>query len=117
MFPHGYCIGSLPLILVHALADMSIFVAYVSISLCLLYYRKFTDVFRPSWVTIAFAIFIFSCGLTHLMDALVLWVPWYRMQAGVKVLCALSSMATAAAMPKAIHDLLVKMGGEIGREQ
>ncbi len=97
---------------------MSIFVAYVVISCCLLYYRRFTDMFRPGWLTIAFAVFIFSCGLTHLMDVIVIQVPVYRAQAVVKIVCAVSSLTTAAAMPRAITVLLAmrKTGEEIGSD-
>ncbi len=118
MMPHSYCIGSHALIWAHVAGDMSIFVAYVVISACLMYYRATALVFRPGWVTLAFAMFIFSCGLTHLMDVVVIWEPVYRVQAAVKAMCAVSSLTTAAAMPKAISGVMAyaRVGGEIGRD-
>lgn len=40
--------------------------------------------------------FIVSCGLTHVMEVVTLWQPYYWASGGLKALTAVASMATAA---------------------
>jgi PAS domain S-box-containing protein len=82
----------------HILSDASIFGAYLAIPVVLVYFvlrRRdvpFTPVF---WL---FAAFILFCGLGHLVEASLFWSPHYRFSALVKVLTALASWATVAAL-------------------
>jgi two-component sensor histidine kinase len=56
--------------------------------------RKRVDV-RFSWIVWCFAIFIITCGATHVMDVLTIWYPAYWVSGGIKALTALASVPTA----------------------
>lgn len=90
----------------HIASDLAIATAYAAIPLAIvLVMRKRRDVSYPKlyWL---FAIFIFSCGLTHLIDATIFWQPWYRLSGVVKAITAVASWATVLTlvriMPQAV---------------
>ena len=87
-------------------SDLAIFAAYTAIPVTIaLYVRAKRDVPFPHvfWL---FSAFIFACGATHLIEAIIFWYPIYPVQAVVKVFTALVSiaavLATAHIMPKAL---------------
>ncbi len=94
--PHGFCLLWKPgLIYTHALSDLAIGAAYVSISVALavIVTRRRDVSFRPLvWLFISF---ILLCGATHWMDLLTLWVPSYGVQGVVKAATATVSVFTA----------------------
>ncbi|MDX2187299.1 MAG: ATP-binding protein [Opitutaceae bacterium] len=94
--PHGFCYQwSEPLILMHVLSDAAIAFAYFCIPVVLaLFLRKRPDIRMP-WLSAAFATFIFSCGLTHVMEIWNVWHPSYWLAGGVKVMTAAASVVTA----------------------
>jgi signal transduction histidine kinase len=106
--PHGECLLWLPsLITLFVGSDTSIGLAYVSISVTLIYlvYRaRHTMPFQ--WIFVAFGIFIIACGATHFMDVLTLWVPVYWLEGTVKLLTALASVTTALALPPQLPRVL-----------
>lgn len=88
------------------LSDVAIFAAYTAIPITIaLYMRARRDVPFPHvfWLFIAF---IFACGSTHLIEAVIFWFPIYPIQAVMKVFTALVSVAAVVAianiMPKAL---------------
>ncbi len=88
------------------LSDLAIFTAYTAIPVTIaLYVRAKRDVPFPHvfWL---FCAFIFSCGATHLIEAIIFWYPIYPLQGVVKLFTALVSiaavLATANIMPKAL---------------
>ena len=99
--PHGYCyLWDRPLLFTHLTSDLAIGVSYVAISLALAYlvYRARKEM-PFSIVFIAFGAFIVACGVTHFMEVITLWHPWYWLSGGVKVVTAVASVTTALAMP------------------
>jgi two-component sensor histidine kinase len=94
--PHGMCYLWQPGILgLHVTSDSLIALAYFSIPVTLIYFvRKRVDV-RFSWIVWCFAIFIITCGATHVMDVLTIWYPAYWVSGGIKALTALASVPTA----------------------
>lgn len=90
----------------HILSDSSIALAYFSIPLLIGYfiYKRGDVPFLPLFIL--FAAFIFSCGLTHLIDATIFWHPWYRLSGVVKLITAIVSCLTVLALiptiPKAL---------------
>jgi len=87
----------------YIISDLIIFMAYMAIPFAIFYF------IRKRWGTIPFAgalwlfiAFIGLCGLTHFIDALIFWIPIYRVNAVVLVLTAIVSMATVASMLKVI---------------
>jgi signal transduction histidine kinase len=90
----------------HIISDLVIFSAYMAIPLVILaYVRQRREVLFPAvfWI---FCAFIFSCGTTHLLDAIIFWHPIYPLAGVVKLLTAIvSAMAvviTVRVMPQAL---------------
>jgi hypothetical protein len=103
------------LIVVAQSANFLIFLAYASIplSLTILLVSLYRDpdlkdaVFGHHPCILAmFVAFIFSCGLTHLMDVLVFDWPAYRFFVFLDVVTALASVPTAFLLPGVIRKTL-----------
>jgi signal transduction histidine kinase len=97
--PHGYCIlWTRGLVWLYAVSDFTIALAYYAIPVALLQFvRKRKDLVY-SWMFVMFAAFILSCGTTHILGLWTLWTPVYWLDAGVKVVTAGLSLATAVAL-------------------
>lgn len=99
--PHGFCyLWDPQLLWTHLTSDLLIGFSYVTISFSLAYlvHKARRDV-PFSLAFIAFGLFIITCGLTHFMEIWTLWQPVYWASAGVKVVTAVASVATAIWMP------------------
>lgn len=90
----------------HIVSDIAIFAAYAAIPCLLVYFahRRRDVPFLPVfWL---FAAFILSCGLGHLIEAVIFWHPWYRLAGLVKLITAIVSWVTVIALvpvlPKAL---------------
>ena len=86
----------------HIASDVAIFGAYAAIPAVIIWFaRRRKDVpFTPLfWM---FAVFILSCGLTHLVEATLFWHPWYRLSGLLKLITAGASWATVAALIRAM---------------
>jgi signal transduction histidine kinase len=95
------------LALLHLLTDSFIGLAYVVISLCLIYLAQRARESLPFlWAFVAFGVFIVSCGLTPFMAAVTLWEPMYWLAGGVKYVTAVASVGTAVAVPSLIPKVL-----------
>jgi signal transduction histidine kinase len=105
--PHAVCyLWDRWLLVVHALSDTLIGLAYLAISLSLVYFvRRRRDVPFPS-MFLAFGTFIVACGATHFMEVWTLWQPVYWLAAGVKVVTVVASVATALLLPPLIPRAL-----------
>ena len=94
--PHGYCISwSTPLVLTYVISDLLIFISYFSMPLAIAYFARRRTDFPYRWLLWLFAGFILACGATHLMSAVVLWLPMYRLDALLKAVTAAVSVVTA----------------------
>jgi CheY-like chemotaxis protein len=67
--------------------------------------RKRTDL-PFNWIVVLFAIFIVSCGATHWIEVWTVWNPDYWLSANVKLVTAVSSLLTAAALVGLIPRIL-----------
>lgn len=88
------------------LSDLAIWGAYLAIPLLLVYFlKKKPDVPFPRilWLFVAF---IFACGTTHLLDAMMFWWPAYRLSGVVKFWTAVVSWVTVGALFPLIPKLL-----------
>lgn len=86
----------------HIVADLAIFVAYVAIPGALfVFVRNRKDLAFPAifWLFMAF---ILSCGITHAADTLMFWWPAYRFTGVLKAITAIVSLATVAALVRAM---------------
>jgi len=94
--PHGMCFQWRPGILtLHVVSDALIAVAYFSIPGLLLWFVRRRPDMPFGGVLWMFAIFIVSCGLTHVLSIWVIWHPAYWLEGAVKGITAVSSIATA----------------------
>lgn len=106
--PHGYCLLWDPaLVWTHVISDALIAAAYFSIPVALVtFIRKRRDL-EFSWIFWLFAIFIVACGLTHILAIWTLWQADYGVEALVKVVTAIASVGTAAALWPLLPRLLL----------
>ena len=91
----------------YILSDVGIWAAYFTIPFLLLTFaRKRTDIKFPPvfWL---FAAFIFACGITHLMDAIMFWWPAYRLTGLTYFATAVVSWCTVFVMISVIPQLLL----------
>ena len=93
--PHGMCYLWNPAVLwLQAISDFLIAAAYYAIPFLLFYFvRKRSDV-KFKGIFIAFGVFILACGTTHLMGAIIIWHPIYRLEGLIKAITAVASIAT-----------------------
>ena len=105
--PHGMCYLWNPGVLgLHVVSDFLIALSYFSIPFTLLYFvRKRRDL-DFDWMFVCFAVFIVACGLTHLMEILVIWHPVYWLSGGIKAVTALTSVPTAILLVRLVPTAL-----------
>ncbi len=92
----------------HILADLAIAAAYsvIPFALAAYWWIKRNEMAFPRlfWL---FGAFIFSCGATHVMEAVIFYHPAYRFAALLKIITAVASWATVFALfriaPKALN--------------
>jgi PAS domain S-box-containing protein len=101
----------------HILSDLGVWSAYFAIPCILAYFvlRRRDIPFRSIfWLFVAF---ILACGTTHLMEAIIFWHPVYRLAGLIKLLTALVSWATVAALlPVLPKALAMRSPDELARE-
>ncbi len=79
----------------YILSDLSIWIAYFLIPLIILnYLGKKKNGIKFQAVYLLFAAFILLCGITHLLDAMMFWVPMYRLNALVRFFTGVVSLLT-----------------------
>ena len=79
----------------YILSDLSIWIAYFLIPLIILDYlgkKRYGVKFQGAYLL--FAAFILLCGITHFLDAMMFWIPMYRLNALVRFITAVISMLT-----------------------
>lgn len=87
-------------------SDIAIVASYYSIPLILFYVLRNRPVSRIRPLMWMFAAFIFLCGTTHLMDAVVFWWPAHRLGGTLKFLTAVISVFTAVELYLNIPTIL-----------
>lgn len=105
--PHGMCYFWNPSVLwLNVTADSVIAAAYYFIPFLLFYFaRKRRDIeFKAIFV--AFGVFILACGSTHVLGALTVWVPVYRLDGVVKAVTAIASVATTVMLVPLLPALI-----------
>ena len=94
--PHSFCLLKNPAIMtLHVASDGLIALAYFSIPIALANFVRRRKDLVFSETILLFAVFILSCGTTHLLDIWILWQPDYLLQGSVKALTAGVSIVTA----------------------
>lgn len=94
--PHGYCYFWNPFIVrLHAYSDAAIVLAYYAIPSFLLFLVSRRKDLPYRWMFVFFAVFIISCGTTHLMEIISIWRPVYWLSGSIKAWTGLISLVTA----------------------
>jgi diguanylate cyclase (GGDEF)-like protein/PAS domain S-box-containing protein len=106
--PHGHCYLWEPdLLWTFVISDSIIALAYFSIPFGLMYFVSKRSDLKFNWVFKLFSVFIFACGMTHLLDVWTIWNPDYWLHAFTKVITASASLLTAILLwpliPRAIR--------------
>ncbi len=99
----------------YVISDLVIFFAYMAIPFALVYFvRKRWHDLPFKWVFYMFIAFIALCGMTHLIDAIIFWIPVYRLNAITLMATAAVSIVTVGGMLKVIPQALMLQGpGEL----
>src|ERR1022692_657281 len=93
--PHGMCFQWDPGVLwLHVISDLSIALAYYAIPVLLFYFSRRRRDIPFNWIFVAFGVFILACGTTHVLAAVTVWHPIYRLDGVVKAITALASVTT-----------------------
>jgi signal transduction histidine kinase/CheY-like chemotaxis protein len=93
--PHGMCFQWDPGVLwLHVISDLLIAAAYYAIPVLLFYFSRRRRDIPFNWIFVAFGAFILACGTTHLLAAVTVWHPIYRLDGVVKATTAFASVTT-----------------------
>ena len=124
--PHGVHFVDAPLAMWLIVVGNAIsFLAYFFIPIVILYVARNRKDLIFNWMVLLFGLFIFLCGTTHLMHALIFWYPAYRFQLAIDIATALVSFAVAIMFffvvrivvkltsPKQMEDANEKLASEI----
>jgi signal transduction histidine kinase len=105
--PHGHCYLWTPeLLWTYIISDAAIGIAYYSIPLALLYLIRHRRQSQYNRMFALFSVFIFSCGTTHFFSIWTIWHPDYGLDASLKAITAIVSLATALALWPLIPKLV-----------
>jgi CheY-like chemotaxis protein len=97
--PHGVCYTWRPgLVRLHVASDVLIGLAYFSIPVALVYFKRKRRDLPFGWMFLLFGLFIVACGATHWMEVWTLWRPQYWLAGAVKAVTAAASVPTAIAL-------------------
>lgn len=93
--PHGMCFLWDPGVLwLHVISDAIIAAAYYAIPFLLIRFSRKRPDIQFNWIFVAFGSFILACGTAHLLAAITVWHPVYRLDGVVKAVTAAASMST-----------------------
>lgn len=106
-FPRRWNCGTWPAFLgwMHILSDVAIWGAYMAIPIVLGFFvlKKRMPLPHMTWLFIAF---IASCGIGHLIEAVIFWNPVYRLAGVWKVVTAAVSWLTVLALIPVVPKVL-----------
>lgn len=106
LMPHGTCFfWNVPLTTVHVVADGLISLAYFSIPLILYLNRQHVSA-GAGPLLMLFVVFIFSCGIGHLLSVWNIWHADYWVEGIEKLITAAASVYTAFCLYQKLPDLL-----------
>ncbi|NVJ59521.1 MAG: PAS domain S-box protein [Gammaproteobacteria bacterium] len=105
--PHGHCYLWRPEILwTHVLSDILIAASYFSIPVLLFLIKKKRTDWKFKKVFLLFSLFIFLCGVTHLLSIFTIWHGIYGIHGVAKIATAVVSVLSAVVLFKLIPNIL-----------
>jgi len=105
--PHKMCfLEDSGVLWLHVVSDSLIALAYYLIPFLLFYFARRRRDIGFHWIFVAFGSFILACGTTHLMSAVTVWNPVYRLEGVIKALTAIASIATFAMLSRMMPQLV-----------
>ncbi|MGB1457901.1 sensor histidine kinase [Spongiibacter marinus] len=125
MPPHGHCyLWNEQLVFLHVLSDTLITLSYFTIPIALIVLVKRRDDLKFNYMFLMFAVFIFACGTTHLVNILNVWYGAYWLSGTIKAITAIASVGTAILVwpliPKALalpsNAQLVELNNQLQNE-
>jgi len=107
--PHGHCFQWDPGILwTSIISDSLIAASYMAIPFTLVFQimRKRRDL-PFNWMFVCFGVFIVACGMTHVMEIITVYRPYYAISGIIKAITAMASVPTAIILyriaPRIVH--------------
>lgn len=101
----------------YIISDLTIWLAFMVIPLILIrfiFIKKGVPLAGVFWL---FGAFILFCGLSHLIDAAMFWIPAYRINALIRFLTAVVSVATVIALMRYFNEAVgLRTSKEYDRE-
>lgn len=79
----------------NVISDGLIFLAYLAISVTLIYLLSKKPNFTYKWIFVMFSAFLILSGFTYVMNIWIIWNPNYEMEGFLKALTATLSVVTA----------------------
>lgn len=105
--PHGHCYLWKPeLLWTFVISESIIVLSYFSIPFALLYFVGKRRDLQFNWMFKLFSVFIFACGLTHLLGIWTIWYPDYWLDALVNAMTAAISLVAAVLLWRLIPQAL-----------
>lgn len=105
----------------YIISDLMIWTAYFLIPLVILNYLSAKKaIIKFQKVYLLFAAFILLCGMTHFFDAMMFWIPMYRLNALVRLVAGVTSLFTLFYLVKILPQAFkqktsVELENEISR--
>jgi len=89
----------------YIVSDLLIWISYFLIPVIIInYLSKKKDALKFNQTYLYFAAFIVLCGTTHFLDAMMFWLPMYRLNALVRFATAMASILTVYHLIKILPD-------------
>lgn len=107
MMPHGHCyLWNDSLVNLHVISDLIIAISYFTIPIALVILVRKREDLHFNFIFVFFAIFIFACGATHVINIYNVWNGAYWLSGSMKAITAFASVVTAILvwplLPKAL---------------
>ena len=105
--PHKMCFLGDPAVLwLQVVSDSLIALSYFLIPVLLVRFIRQRRDISFQWILLAFSIFILACGTSHLMGAVTVFDPIYRLEGVVKAVTAIASISTLILLVPAMPVLV-----------
>lgn len=114
LMPHGQCLLWRPdLLTLHVGGDLLTVLAYFAIPPAILIFNRQRDDLGNPYVLLMFSLFIFLCGLSHLMGLANIWNGYYFLEGVTKIATGIVSLATCIAVWRLLPHALELPSNEI----